>query len=136
MPWSDFLIQGNLKYIGYAYIVLAAAIIVLSFTRKKDYDEYQVGILEKGFLIAGIVMGCLFPLSLLLVLSDPNYSIETLIFLVIAHWSVVLIADLIYVIKWGKSKMKKAKRYSLWVFATSLFYADTRQNCCKTARWC
>lgn len=101
--WSDLLIQGNLKYIGYAYIVLAAAIIILSFVRKRDYDEYQAGILEKGFLIAGIVMVCIFPLALLLVLSDPNYSIETLMFLVIAHWSVVLIADLIYVIKWVKS---------------------------------
>ena len=40
--------------------------------------------------------------ALILVLSDPLYSIETLMFLVVIHWSVVLIADLIYVIKWCK----------------------------------
>lgn len=101
--WSDFLLQGNLKYIGYSYIVLATAIIILSFTKKRDYDEYQAKIFEKGMLIAGIVMVCLFPLALLLVLSDPNYSIATLMLLVVAHWSSVLIADLIYIIKWSKS---------------------------------
>ena len=101
--WSDFLLQGNLKYIGYAYLVLAVAIIILSLIRKQNYDEYQIGILEKGFIVSGIVMVCLFPVALLLVLSDPNYAIEVLMLLVIVHWSAVLIADLAYVIKWGKA---------------------------------
>ncbi len=100
--WSAFLIQGNLKHIGYAYIVLAAAIVILSFIRKQNYDEYQIGILKKGFIVSGIVMICLFPAALLLVLSDPNYAIEALTFLVAVHWAAVLIADLAYVIKWGK----------------------------------
>lgn len=101
--WSTFLLEGNLKYLGYIYILLAIAVDTLSFIRKRDYDEYQTGILEKGLVIAGIVMILVFPLALLLVLSDPNYSIETLVFLVVAHWITVLIADLSYVIKWGKS---------------------------------
>lgn len=101
--WSAFLLKGNLKYIGYIYILLAVAVDILSLIRKRDYDEYQMGILENGLVIAGIVMIFLFPLALLLVLSDPNYSIETLVFLVVAHWTTVLIADLSYVIKWGKS---------------------------------
>jgi len=101
--WSDFLMQGNMKYIGYVYIVLAAAIVILSLIRKQDYDEYQTGILEKGFIVAGIVMVCLFPLALLLVLSDPKYSIETIMLLVVAHWSAVLISDLAYIIKWCKA---------------------------------
>ena len=33
--WSDFLAQGNMKYIGYTYIILAAAIAVLSFAQKQ-----------------------------------------------------------------------------------------------------
>lgn len=101
--WSTFLLEGNLKYLGYIYILLAIAVDTLSFIRKRDYDEYQTGILEKGLVIAGIVMILVFPLALLLVLSDPNYSIETLVFLVVAHWTTVLIADFSYVIKWGKS---------------------------------
>lgn len=100
--WSAFLTQGSLKYIGYAYLVLAAAIVILSLVRKQNYDEYQVGILEKGFLVSGIVMVCLFPAALLLVFSDANYAVEALTLLVVLHWSAVLIADLAYVIKWGK----------------------------------
>ena len=33
--WSVFLKQGNLKYIGFSYIALALAIVVLSFIRKE-----------------------------------------------------------------------------------------------------
>ena len=54
-------------------------------------------------MVMGTAMVFLFPIALLLVLSDPLYSIETLMFLVVAHWSTVLIADLIYVVKWVKS---------------------------------
>lgn len=101
--WSAFLVQGNMKYIGYAYIILAVVIVALSFARKQNYDEYQTSMLEKGFIAAGIAMVCLFPLALLLILSEPNYSIETIILLVVVHWSVALLADLVYVIKWSKA---------------------------------
>lgn len=100
--WSAFLEQGNMKYIGYVYIALAVVIVILSVIRKGNYDEYQIGILEKGFIVMGAAMVIAFPIALILVLSDPLYSIETLMFLVVIHWSVVLIADLIYVIKWCK----------------------------------
>lgn len=101
--WSAFLMRGNLKYIGYAYLVLAVAIVILSLIRKQNYDEYQISILEKGLIASGIVMVCLSPMTLVLVLSDPNYAIESLMLLVVVHWSTVLIADLAYVIKWGKA---------------------------------
>lgn len=100
--WSAFLEQGNMRYIGYAYIALAIVIVILSLIRKRDYDEYQIGILEKGFIVMGAAMVIVFPIALILVLSDPLYSIESLMLLVVIHWSVVLIADLIYVIKWCK----------------------------------
>ena len=70
--------QGNLKYIGYAYLVLAVAIVILSLIRKQNYDEYQISILEKGLIASGIVMVCLSLMALVLVLSDPNYAIESL----------------------------------------------------------
>jgi len=101
--WSIFLKQGNMKYIGYAYIALALAIVIISIVRKRDYDEYQTGILEKGMIVMGTALMLLFPIALIMVLSDHSYSIETLMFLVVAHWSIVLIADLIYVIKWVRS---------------------------------
>lgn len=97
--WSDFLKQGNMKYIGYAYIILSLAIVGISFLRKKDYDEYQIGILEKGIIVMGIAMIFLFPIAFLLVLSDSTYCIETMMLLTIVHWSIVLVVDLIYVIR-------------------------------------
>lgn len=100
--WSTFVRQGNLKYIGYVYIIIIIFIAALSVRQKSSYDEYQVGILTSSFVSAGILMLLLFPTALLLVLSDPNYAIETIIFLVVAHWSVFLIADLIYAVKWLK----------------------------------
>ena len=101
--WSEFLKQGNMKYIGYNYIVIALVIVILSLVRKRDYDEYQIGILEKGIVVMGAIMIVLFPIALIMVLSDPSYCIETMMFLVVSHWSIVLIADLIYVIRWVKS---------------------------------
>lgn len=101
--WSVFLKEGNMKYIGLIYLILAAAVVFLSLMRRKNYDEYQISILAKSFITAGTVMVFLFPLALLLVLSDPNYSIETIMFLVVAHWSAFLIADLFLVIRWCKS---------------------------------
>lgn len=101
--WSEFLIRGHLKYIGYVFLALAFAIVILSLIRGKGYDEYQTSILQKGLASAGIVLLCLFPLTLLLILSDPNYSIEAITMLVAAHWSVVLIAELVYILSWSKT---------------------------------
>lgn len=100
--WSVFLKQGYLKYIGYLYILIAMTIVIFSITRKRDYDEYQSDILEKGLVISGFLMFLLFPIALLLILSDPNYSVECLLFLVVVHWFIVLFADFVYVIKWGR----------------------------------
>lgn len=97
--WSDFLARGDMKYVGCAYIVLALAAVGLSFFRKRDYDEYQAGLLNKGFIVSGIVMAGLFPLALLLILSDRNYAVEVIMFLTAAHWSAVLIANLAYVVR-------------------------------------
>lgn len=101
--WSDFLKQGHLKYVGYLYILLTAAIIISSFIKRRDYDEYQCRMLEKGLIASGIVMVLLFPIAMISILSDPNYCVETITFLVVAHWLVCLIVDLVYVIKWSRN---------------------------------
>ena len=98
--FSAFVRQGNLRYIGYLYIAAAIFVVAFSWLRKKDYDEYQVRILTAGFTVTGAVMLLLFPAALLLVLSDPNYAIETILFLVVAHWSLFLGISLFCTIKW------------------------------------
>ena len=101
--WSEFLIRGHLKYIGYVFIALAFAIVILSLIRGKGYDEYQTSILQKGLVSAGVILLCLFPLTLLLILSEPNYAIEAITMLVVVHWSAVLIAELVYTLRWSKT---------------------------------
>lgn len=98
--WSEFLRQGNLKYIGYIYIAAVICIIILSIVRKGNYDEYQVSILTTSFAITGFALLLLFPVALVLVLSDANYAIETITFLIVAHWSIFLIADLTCTVRW------------------------------------
>ncbi len=101
--WSDFLKQGHLKYVGYSYILLTAAIVISTLIKRRDYDEYQCRMLEKGLIASGIVIVLLFPVAMLLILSEPNYCVETITFLAVAHWSVCLIVDLVYVIKWYRN---------------------------------
>lgn len=98
--WSAFLQQGYLKYIGYIYVLIAICVVIISLIRRKNYDEYQTGILAISFIVNGFIMLLLFPIALLLTLSDPNYAVETIVFLVVVHWSAFLIPDLVYTIKW------------------------------------
>lgn len=100
--WSTFIQNGNMKYIGYVIIALTLTIIFLTVFRKQKYDEYQVNILAKGFIAAGVITILMLPFALLLVLSDNNYSIETLFLLLTVQWLGVLIVDLIYTAKYFK----------------------------------
>lgn len=100
--WTVFLKQGNLKYIGYAYLVVTIVSVIASFAKRRNYDEYQTSILGKGIIVMGIALVALFPIALLLVLSDPQYAIETVMFLVVVHWAIVLIADSVLVLQWVK----------------------------------
>lgn len=97
--WSEFLANGNLKYIGYGYLALCLCIVVLTCLRKRNFDEYQVSILEKGFFFAGLFMVLLFLVAVFLILSDPNYAVETVLLLAASHWTIVLIAELVYLIQ-------------------------------------
>ena len=100
--WSTFIQNGNMKYIGYVIIALTIAIIFLTVFRKQKYDEYQVNILAKGFITAGIITVLMLPIALLLVLSDRNYAIETMFLLLAIQWIGVLFVDLIYTAKYFK----------------------------------
>ena len=100
--WTVFLKQGKLKSIGYSYLVVTIVIVIAAFAKRRNYDEYQTSILGKGIIVMGIALVALFPIALLLVLSDPQYAIETVMFLVVVHWAIVLIADSVLVLQWVK----------------------------------
>ena len=96
--WSVFLREGNHRYIGYGFFAAAAVIVVLTVIRRKDFDEYQTGILEKGLIVSGLFMLFLIPLWFLMILSDPRYIVEYAMLVVVVHWSVLLLADLTFLI--------------------------------------
>ncbi|MDD2497121.1 MAG: hypothetical protein PHY90_03145 [Desulfitobacteriaceae bacterium] len=100
--FTGFIMGGNMKYVGYAIIVLAAAILVITIFRGKKYDEYQQSIQAKCALAIGILTIFMVPLLLLFILTDPNYSIEFIFLFIIIHWFCVLITDLIYVVKYSR----------------------------------
>lgn len=78
------------------------AIIVLALTifRKQAYDEYQINILSKFLMVSGLITILVLPLVLILILSDPNYAIETVLLFLTIQWLGVLVVDLIYLIKY------------------------------------
>lgn len=100
--FTDFLVSGDLKYFGYAFILTAAAIVVVTLLRHKKYDEYQRGVLAKCTLAVGILTVLMVPVLLLCILSDPNYSLEFIFLFIIVHWSGVLITDLVYTVKYAR----------------------------------
>ena len=99
--WSEFIRAGNMKYVGYSIIILAfITIIFMLLKQTKRYDEYQIGILLKNLIVAGILSILMMPIIMILLLSDPSYAIETIFLFAVVQWLCVLIIDLIYVIKY------------------------------------
>lgn len=99
--WSDFIRAGNMKYIGYIIIVLTLTILLLMlFKRTKKYDEYQISILSRSLMVAGVLSIMIIPVVMVLLLSDPNYAVETIFLFAVIQWGGVLLGDFIYVIKY------------------------------------
>jgi membrane glycosyltransferase len=98
--WSDFIRAGNMRYIGYAIIILTLIILLLMlFKRTKKYDEYQLNMLTKSLIIAGVLSILMIPIIMLLILSDPSYTIETIFLFAVVQWLGVLVAEIVYVIR-------------------------------------
>lgn len=99
--WSDFIRVGNMKYVGYAIIVLTLiTLLFILFKPTKKYDEYQISILSKSIIVAGVLSILMIPVIIILLLSDPSYAIETIFLFAVVQWFGVLITDMVYVIKY------------------------------------
>jgi hypothetical protein len=98
--WSDFLKTGNMKFIGYMIIGLSAVIIVfILLKRTKEYDEYQVSIIAKSLFVAGFLSIMMIPFLMIMLLSAPNYSTETIVLFATIQWLGVLVSYLYFVIR-------------------------------------
>ena len=99
--WSNFLATGAMTYVGYTIIALALLSFIIMFIKKtKRYDEYQSSILTKLLVIGGVISMIMLPLIMFMLLSDPNYTIETIFLFVTIQWLGILIANLYYVLKY------------------------------------
>lgn len=98
--WSDFINAGNMKFIGYFIISLTVIILLfMAIKRTKNYDEYQLSILNRCFIIAGFLSILMVPVIMIMLLSDPNYAIETILLFASVQWVSVIVLYLIYVIR-------------------------------------
>lgn len=98
--WSDFLRTGNMKFIG--YLIIGLTLVILFFIlvkRMKEYDEYQVSILGKSLFVAGFLSIIMIPFLMLMLLSDPNYSTETIFLFATVQWLGVLVSYLFFVVR-------------------------------------
>ena len=107
--WSTFLYYGNHRYIGYAFLVLGAVIVLLTLIRRREYDEYQTGILEKCLILSAVASFFGIPFLLLSVLEDLCYTVDFAILLSSVYWTLVLLADLLFTLLPGREIMLKTK---------------------------
>ncbi|WP_226086542.1 hypothetical protein [Mesobacillus sp. S13] len=98
--WSDFLKAGNMKFIGYLIIGLTVVIVVFILVKRmKEYDEYQVSILAKSLFLAGVLSILMVPFLMIMLLSAPNYSTETILLFATIQWLGVLVSYLFFVVR-------------------------------------
>ena len=76
--WSDFIRNGHMQYVGYTIALLTlVSIITMLIKKHAQYDEFQISILVKLLVVAGVVSILLLPIVIVMLLSDRNYLIET-----------------------------------------------------------
>lgn len=98
--WSDFIKVGNMKYIGYVIIVISIIIFVVAFLKKpKRLGEYERSTLSKGLIIAGVLSILMLPVLMVLILSDPNYTIAVMFLFATIQWGSILVTYLIYIFR-------------------------------------
>jgi hypothetical protein len=98
--WSDFIRSGNMKYIGYLIMGLAISIVlIIVLKRTKEYDGYQVSILVKSLMMAGVLSILMIPFLMIMLLSDPNYSVETIFLFATLQWFIVLFSYMVSVFR-------------------------------------
>lgn len=99
--WSDFIRAGNMKYIGYAMIILTLiTLLFIIFKGTQKYDEHQISILSKSLIVAGVLSILIMPVLIVLLLSDTSYTIETIFLFAVVQWFSVLMTNMIYAVRY------------------------------------
>lgn len=96
---TNFIIEGNTRYISMIFVVLTIFIVIFSVIKREKFDEFQFKGLIHSLTYCGLLSIFLLPISLLLIISDTNYAIETIYVIATIDWLTILIADLFHLIK-------------------------------------
>lgn len=94
-----FIREGNTRYISMLFGALTVSIIILSVIKRKKFDEYQFKGLIHSLMYCGLLSILLIPITLLSILSDRNYAIETIYVIATIDWLTILLVDLFHLIK-------------------------------------
>ena len=96
--FSDFLAAGYHVYIAYVLIATTILIIVLLLLRHHPYDEYHISLLCGCLSVAVVLTLIAIAIFYLMILSDSNGIVEKFTFFIVLHWTVVVLADLSFVL--------------------------------------
>ena len=100
--WNDFLNAGGQRYIAVALLALTVAVLILLLTGRKSQDEYQIDILLKCLAIAAVTTLVAIALFFLTVLIDATQIMSKFVLFTSVNWTIVVIADLIYLMLCGR----------------------------------
>ena len=95
---SNFLAAGHQAYIAYALIAITILVVVMLLLRKHPYDEYHISLLNGCLTVAIVLTLIAIAIFYLMILSDPNGIVEKFTLFITIHWTVVVLADLSFVL--------------------------------------
>lgn len=99
--WRDFgafLAVGRQASVAYILLAVTALLVILLLLRRHPYDEYHTALLNGCLTVALVLTLIAIAVFYLMILSEPNGIVEKFTFFIIIHWSVVVLADLTFVL--------------------------------------
>jgi len=96
--WDKFLDCGGHRYAAFILIALTAVVVVLLLAKHKPYDEYHTTILVKCLAFSVILTLAAIAVFFLVVLIDPTQIISKFTLFITVNWSMVVLADLVYLL--------------------------------------
>ena len=99
--WDIFLSADGHQFAAVALLTLTAVVVALLLFKHKPYDEYHTSILIKCLTISVLLILAAIGVFFVMVLADPAGIMSKFIFFIMGNWTIVVVADLVYLIICG-----------------------------------
>ncbi len=96
--WRSFLLNNGQGIFAGLMILLSLLVVFLLLRRRKDYDEYHVGILLSCLAVSLVVVLIALAIFYLAIFRDPFFVQEKCMLFMSVNWATVVLADLTYVL--------------------------------------